>query len=228
MPPSDHGLSLSRMSTTVSELLQDPALPGKVATLQQALETERALRGRFYDDLTEEKKAEFINGEVIMDSPAKARHIRVRDRLHQLLGTYAKVHDLGFVGGEKALCVFPRNDYEPDIAFFGPEKTALIQPLTMKFPIPDFICEVLSEFTEARDRGVKLRDFEAHGVGEYWIIDAARETVEQFLPRHGSYELALKSGSGEVASAVVGGFAIPIRALFDDAENLRVLRAILA
>ena len=163
-----------------------------------------------------------------MHSPAKARHLTVRDRLHELLRSYCRTRQLGTVLGEKALCVFPRNDYEPDVVFFAPEKAALIGPDTMKFPIPDFICEVLSDSTEHRDRGVKFQDFAIHGVAEYWIVDAEREVIEQYLPREGRYELALKSGSGEVASSVVPGFRIPIRALFDDAENLRVLRTLLA
>ena len=58
--------------------------------------------------------------------------------------------------------------------------------------------------------------------------DAEHELLEQYLPQEGRYELALKSGSGEVVSVVVPGFRIPIRALFDEAENLRVLRALLA
>jgi Uma2 family endonuclease len=96
-----------------------------------------------------------------------------------------------------------------------------------RFPIPDFVCEVLSHSTEHRDRGVKFKDYAIHGVGEYWIIDPDREVLEQYLPRRGSYELVLKSGSGEVESKVIPGFRIPIRALFDDRENLRVLRALL-
>ena len=215
------------MSTDVAELLADPGLPEKVAALQLALETERERRERFYDEITDEK-AEFINGEVILHSPAKARHLQVRDRLHELLRSHVRIGGQGSVYGEKALCTFQRNDYEPDVVFFGPEKTALIDPDMFKFPIPDFACEVLSDSTGHRDRGVKFRDYAAHGVGEYWIVDADREILEQYLPREGRYELALKSGSGEVVSAVVPGFRIPIRALFDDAENLRVLRTLLA
>ncbi len=216
------------MSLAVNEFLDDPALPEKVDALRRVLETERTRRDRFYDEVSEEDKAEFINGEVVMHSPAKARHLEVRKRLERILSCFCESHKLGAVFGEKSLCVFPRNDYEPDVVFFGPEKTALIGPDTLKFPIPDFVCEVLSESTEHRDRGVKFRDFEAHGVGEYWLIDPEREVLEQYLPREGRYELALKSGSGEVASEVVPGFRVPIRALFDDAENLRVLRALLA
>src|SRR6266850_8335915 len=104
---------------------------------------ERARRERFYNEITEDQKAEFINGEVIVHSPNKIRHLEVRDNLHTLLRAFVQTRRLGFVAGEKALCVFPRNDYEPDVCYFGAEKRALIAPDTIKFPIPDFICEVL-------------------------------------------------------------------------------------
>jgi len=216
------------MTSLVAELLDDPALPDKVAALQERLAGEQTRRAKFYEEITEGDKAEFINGEVIMHSPAMARHTAARVRLTKLLHTYVSMQRLGQVYDEKSLCVFPRNDYEPDVVFFGLGKAALIDLTTLKFPIPDFICEVLSDSTEIRDRGVKFRDFEAHGVGEYWLVDAEGEVLEQYLRRGDRYELALKSGSGEVASSVVKGFRIPVRALFDDGENLRALRSLLA
>jgi Uma2 family endonuclease len=97
----------------------------------------------------------------------------------------------------------------------------------MKFPIPDFAVEVLSERTEARDRGVKFQDYEAHGVREYWIIDAEEEWVEQYIEKDGRYELRLKSGSGEIASSVIAGFRVPVRAIFDAKESLRVMQTLL-
>lgn len=216
------------MSRAVAELLADPLLPERLSELRQAFDTEQQQRERFYEEITEQEKAEFINGEVVMHSPARDKHTATRHRLERAMSIFCDSRALGSVRGEKALCVFPRNDYEPDVVFFGPAKAALIEPDTLRFPIPDFICEVLSESTEPRDRGVKFRDFEAHGVGEYWLIDPEQEIVEQYLPREGRYVLALMSGSGEVASAVVPGFRIPIRALFDDAENLQLLRTLLA
>ena len=78
------------------------------------------------------------------------------------------------------------------------------------------------------DRGIKFKDYEAHGVREYWIIDPEAETLEQYcLKRDKTYELRLKSGSGEVKSSVIKGFSIPIRAIFDRGENLRILRGLL-
>ena len=104
----------------------------------------------------------------------------------------------------------------------------MINLQTMKFPVPDFAVEVLSDITEFRDRGVKFQDFEAHGVGEYWIVDAAAEIVEQYVMRDGHFVLALKSGSGEIASVVVPGFRVPIRNFFDEREYLETLQQLLA
>jgi hypothetical protein len=87
---------------------------------------------------------------------------------------------------------------------------------------------VLSDSTERHDHGVKFRDFEAHGVGDYRIIHPEQEVLKQYLPRAGDYRLALKSGSGEVETSVICRFRISIRATFDNAENLRVLREMLS
>ena len=97
----------------------------------------------------------------------------------------------------------------------------------MIFPVPDLVVEVLSESTANRDRGIKFSDYAAHGVTEYWLIDPVGEILEQYILEGEGYSLELKSGTGTVKSAAVGGFELPIKALFDDAENLRTLRAIL-
>jgi Uma2 family endonuclease len=197
-------------------LLNDPALPGVVDELSARLKKEGQLRRRFYEEITPEMKAEFINGEVIIDLPAKARHTQSRQRIQNLLYNYAQIHNLGLIFGEKNLCTFPRNDYEPDVVFFGRKKAALIHGDTMQFPPPDFACEVLSSSTEQRDRGVKFRDYEAHGVAEYWIVDPKTKTLEQYVIGRGKrYDLRLKSKSGEVISTVVKGFKIPVAAIFD-------------
>lgn len=216
------------MNSLVEQAMELPTLPEIVDELQARLAQERARREKFYEEMIEGQKVEFINGEVIMHSPATLRHLETREHLHYLLGTYVRLNELGLVLGEKALCVFPRNDYEPDVCFFGREKAASLQPGQLKFPPPDFIAEVLSETTERIDRGEKFQDYQAHGVGEYWIIDPEQKVLEQYLAREGMYQLAEKSASGEIRSSVVKGFIIPVRALFDPQLNLAALRQILA
>lgn len=210
----------------IEPILHSPLLPDIAETLTARMREEAVRRRRFYEEMTDDQKVEFIEGEVVLHSPARNSHLIVRKHIEQLMDAFVRIHVLGVVHGEKCLCVFPRNDYEPDVVFFSPAKAAHFAADTMKFPVPDLAVEVLSTSTEKRDRGVKFQDYEAHGVGEYWIVDADAETVEQYLIRDGSYELHLKSGSGEITSPTIPGFQIPIRAMFDAQANLAWLQAL--
>ena len=215
---------MTSVETLIEPLRHSPQLLEAVALLSRQIDEERTRRHRFYEEMTPEEKVEFIDGEVVMHSPARNRHLDATSLLMNLISNYVRLHALGTVKTEKCLCVFPRNDYEPDIVFFGKEKSASLQPDTMKFPIPDFIVEILSESTEARDRGVKFEDYAAHGVGEYWIIDAGSETVEQYLLGPDGYDLKAKAATGTITSEVIAGLTLPVRAIFDEAENLAALR----
>jgi len=220
-------LILCGMKSVLAPLLESPELPDYVDELARTLARERQRREKFYDELTEDGSFEFINGEVVMHSPAKHKHNVTVKNLLRLLTTHVELGGLGVAVSEKALCVFPRNDYEPDIVFFGRKKAQTITGDTLKYPIPDFIVEVLSDSTAKNDRGVKFRDYAAHGVGEYWIVDPDTESVEQFVPKSGRYAKARRQKSGMIASDVVAGFRIPVRAIFDGRANFVALRKML-
>jgi Uma2 family endonuclease len=216
------------LEAEIGPLRRSLRLPAIVDLLQAQLAKEAAARRKFYEEMTDEQKVEFIEGEVILHSPARWAHTACRKHIEALLDAYVERHSLGLVSGEKSLCVFPRNDYEPDVVFFGKAKAATIQPRTMKFPVPDLAVEILSESTARRDRGVKFEDFAINGVDEYWIVDPEAEVVEQYLVRDGAYELKLKTGAGEIVSRAIAGLRLPIRAFFDSKEKTAALRALLA
>jgi len=218
---------MSSVERLIEPLRHSPQLPQAIAILQSEWEAERQRRDQFYRDITPEQKVEFIDGEIVLHSPARNRHLDVTVNVVQLLRTYVAIHNLGQVKCEKCLCVFPRNDYEPDVVFFGTDKASSFTPDTMKFPVPDLAVEVLSQSTEARDRGVKFEDFAASGVAEYWIIDADAAIVEQYLLENGEYELAVKSGSGVLQCRAIEGLVIPIDAIFDQQVNLQAMRKLL-
>ena len=218
---------MSSIDSLIDPLRHSPQLPQAIAILQSELEAERRQRDRFYLNMTPDQKIEFIDGEVVLHSPARNRHLDVTVNVLQLIRTYVLIHGLGQVKSEKCLCVFPRNDYEPDVVFFGPVKSANFTDDTMRFPVPDLAVEILSESTEFRDRGVKFEDFASNGVAEYWIVDAEAKIVEQYLLDNDQYSLALKSGSGILTSRVIEGLAVPIQAIFDEQENLKAIRKLL-
>ncbi|MEM1327202.1 MAG: Uma2 family endonuclease [Bacteroidota bacterium] len=200
----------------INELLDSPMAPAIVERVQSVLEDERKRRELFYNQITEQEKAEFINGEVIVHSPVRKIHSQIGLNLIRILDTYIVEHELGFLGFEKILIRCTRNDYEPDLCFFEQSIAAELEDDRTIFPIPNFIVEVLSKGTAARDRGIKFDDYEAHGVQEYWIIDPDEKMVEQYLlSEEGKFELRLKSNSGKVQLVTIEGLVVPIEAIFD-------------
>ncbi len=219
---------MATVDELLKPLLDSPQLPTLVDRLAQQLASERMKRQRFYEEMTPDQKIEFIDGSAILHSPARNRHLDVTMLTAKLLHTFVGIHRLGTVKSENCLCVFPRNDYEPDVVFFGPEKAARLTPETMKFPTPDLAVEVLSASTVHRDRGVKFEDFAINGVGEYWIIDTMAQTVEQYVLVDAQYELRVKSSSGRIRSVVISGLEFEIESMFDEQRNLDALRTIMA
>ncbi len=211
----------------LESLLNAPDLPEILQQAERAWADEQARRAKFLNDITPEHKWEFINGEVIMHSPALQRHLVATGNLYQILFVYAKNQHCGSVFVEKAMTSFPRNDYEPDVIFFGPAKSACILPDTLRFPVPDLIVEVLSPSTEKRDRGVKFSDYALHGVSEYWIVDTVAEMVELYKldANTQTYAPAELIASGYIESTTIVGLKIPVAAVFDEDVTMEVLRS---
>ncbi|MGH9947043.1 MAG: Uma2 family endonuclease [Pyrinomonadaceae bacterium] len=216
------------MNITVEKTMEMPNAVLFARKLDAALKAEKKKREHFYEIIDENKKMEFINGEIIFQSPVKLQHNSVTIRLVTLLSTYVSKKSLGYVGVEKILISLTRNDYEPDICFFYITKSVNFKPKQMQFPAPDLVAEVLSESTEIHDRETKFQDYAAHGVSEYWIVDPENETAEQYMLRNEEYELVLKAKDGMIESVAVDGFAIPIKAIFNESENLAVMKSLIA
>jgi len=218
------------MSDLLLQLLDTPQAPLIIQKAQIFLHNEYQKRQAFYQWLDEDKKAEFINGEVVVHSPALDRHNSAMLLLATLLRVYVDDRRLGIVRAEKALVELTRNSYEPDICYFGPEKAASIGEELLYYPAPDLVVEVLSKSTEKIDREVKFADYAAHQVAEYWIIDPKRRTIEQYGIDADTEEYALLGLFGikdTIASHAVRSFSIPVRAVFDVTANVAALRTLL-
>lgn len=217
-----------KVTSEIVDLLMDR--PEAFQILEQAhtlLRNEQSKREQFYNEITDDIKAEFINGEVIVHSPVKSSHAQASENLFSILRIYALKHRLGRVTHEKVMARFTRNDYEPDVMFFGKEKADTIKPEQSLFPIPDFVIEVLSDSTAERDRGVKYRDYEAHQVNEYWLIDVEAKYVEQYVIKNGEYVLIKKTDEGIIHCSTLKGLDIPIEAIFDEQQQFNFIQKII-
>ncbi len=220
-------IQVIKHSSFYNQLMQSPTLKLLMDETAKKLNSEQKLRKKFYDELTPNVKAEFINGKVIMHSPVKLRHSQASDNLFSLLKIFVIKNKLGSIHHEKLLVKLTRNDYEPDICFFKKEKSKHFEAEQMLFPAPDFIVEVLSPSTEKLDRTTKYEDYAAHGVEEYWIVSPEKQTVEQYFLTKTGYELNIKSKTGTIKSEAIGKFEMPVRAIFDEEINLKSLNEIL-
>ena len=219
------------LETRVNDLLEAPDAKLVIERVQAILADEAQRRRAFREWLRDDVKAEFINGDVIMHSPVKRRHLDATQNLLTLLRVYVHLHKLGAVDSEKALVGLTRNDYEPDICYWNAETAASFQYDQMEHPAPDLIVEILSKSTTGRDRGIKFEDYAAHGVLEYWIIDPVRKAVEQYQLDEATMAFATVATLyiGDALKAItVPGFEIPVLAIFDREANMETLRLLMS
>ena len=216
------------MSTAraLAELERSPELFEHIAHLQRVAEDELRRREQFYCEINPATLAEFINGQIVMPAPESPVHTQTILRIARLLEGFAGPRGLGTVYPAGCLVRCRRNDYVPDVCFFHAARHAALPEHPGVFPPPDLAVEVLSPTSEPNDRGLKLAEYARHGVGEYWLVDADHGLVEQYVALAGDREYRLRARlpvGARLTSTVLAGLEIPVAAIFDAAENQRVL-----
>jgi len=68
----------------------------------------------------------------------------------------------------------------PDLAGWRRERMPQLPNVTAMTVAPDWVCEVLSEETEALDRGSKMLAYAREGVEHVWLVNPAERTLEVY------------------------------------------------
>jgi NADH:ubiquinone oxidoreductase subunit C len=118
------------MDAVLKDILESPRLHDYVNELQQYLLEEDSKRKAFYQNMRDDEKVEFINGEVVYHSPAKYKHTQLVENIASVLTRFVRKNNLGQVLREKALVKLRRNDFEPDVCFFRKEISDAFEPNT--------------------------------------------------------------------------------------------------
>jgi hypothetical protein len=92
---------MSSIDDLIAPVLRSPQLPMIVQRLQDQWAEENRRRHEFYNQISPDQKAEFIDGEMIVHSPARNRHLDVTKFVAKLLDTYTQIHGLGEIKVEK-------------------------------------------------------------------------------------------------------------------------------
>ncbi|MGQ9625707.1 MAG: Uma2 family endonuclease [Anaerolineae bacterium] len=154
----------------------------------------------------EDVKAEYVDGKVIVHSPASTRHVDMVLFLASLLKFFVAKHDLGTVlGPEAQVRLRPGLRRVPDLLFVAKERTDIIRETFLEGP-PDLIIEIVSPDSIARDWREKYWEYEQAGVSEYWVIDPQARRMDVYcLEETGRYK-AMTAEAGVYRSRVVSGF----------------------
>jgi Uma2 family endonuclease len=160
----------------------------------------------------EDTYAEWVNGEVIMLSPASFLHQDVGTFLTALLRHFVETHRLGVVLPApfqmKTGPDLPGR--EPDILFIAREHLDRLKDVYLDGPA-DLVVEIISPDSRARDRGDKFYEYEQGGVREYWLIDPLRKQAEFYqLGADGIYRLVPVSEDGIYRSVVLNGLWLKV------------------
>ncbi len=138
-------------------------------------------------DLPETNKiVELINGEVVVAPSPVDRHQQVSGNLYFSLRQQIPSGTWRFAPADVYLDEY--NVVQPDLFWIGDDNDHchLVDGKYWR-GAPDLVIEVLSPGTTRQDRDVKYRLYEAGGVREYWIVDAAESYVEVYRLTAGQF-----------------------------------------
>ena len=171
----------------------------------------------------EDTLAEWVDGEVVMYSPASNRHQDLARFLTSVLGIYVETHSLGVIRPAPFQMKLERGR-EPDLLFVASGHLARLKETYLDGPA-DLVVEVVSPESVGRDRGEKFYEYAQGGVPEYWLIDPQMEWGEFYRLKEGRYHLAFSGRKGEYHALALPGFWLRVEWLWQEPlpHPLRVL-----
>jgi Uma2 family endonuclease len=160
----------------------------------------------FLDWLDEDTYAEWVNGEVVMTSPASFKHQDINGFLYNIVRIYNDIFELGKVIFAPFQVKLTKNSREPDLIFISHSNLNNLQA-TFYLGAPDLIVEIVSPESQSRDRVDKFNEYEANGVKEYWLIDPTKnEAIFYQINSNGKFEVIPEDAEGRYYSKVLKGF----------------------
>lgn len=163
----------------------------------------------------EDTLAEWVNGEVIMTSPASLRHQNIAAFLSQIFSLFVEQHELGKVIIPPFQMKLATSGREPDLLFVATEHLDRLQETYLDGPA-DLVVEIVSPESIGRDRGEKFYEYAQGGVPEYWLIDPQAEIAEFYRLAGTHYRLVLGDHEGRYEAQTVPGLWLQVEWLWQE------------
>lgn len=156
--------------------------------------------------------AEWVDGQIILMSPASIEHQDLILFIARLLADFVDRWQLGHVwtmGVSMRLRRRP-SGREPDVLFLSHANADRLRPTYLDGPA-DLAVEIVSPDSIERDLVEKVREYEAHDLPEYWAVDPLRRQAHfRQLGPDGRYRLIEPDADGFYRSAALPDYRLRV------------------
>jgi Uma2 family endonuclease len=163
----------------------------------------------FYRLAGEDSDWEYLDGRIVMHSPASDAHEDLFRFLLTLLSIFLDDRKLGLVRGSRyPMRLDPEWSPEPDLLVVRQERKHLMTSHRLEGPA-DFVIEIASDSDPGLDAREKLPRYRQAGIEEIWLINPFKKEILVDVKKASGYERATLL-SGRLDSAVLPGFWIDV------------------
>jgi Uma2 family endonuclease len=164
------------------------------------------------------RRYEIIDGELHMSKQPHWHHEETIATIVAQLYQWSESTGLGRVSPTPGVIFGEMDNVVPDVVWISNERlNALLDEAGHLLGAPELVVEVLSYGgqNEDRDRKLKLKLYESHGVQEYWIADWRLKQMEVYRRDAGQLKfVSVFLPADTLTSPLLPGFACQVRRLF--------------
>jgi Uma2 family endonuclease len=188
-------MTIANRDVELSEISDQKPHPGRRMTEEEFV--------AWCDDKT---RAEWVDGEVIIMSPANLQHVRLNQFLGAVLREFVESQAVGEVVGPEfqVRLASQRRRRVPDILFVATAHADRLRTTYLE-GAPDMSIEIVSPDSDSRDWREKYLEYEKAGVSEYWVIDPLSQHVEAYTLTDQSYK-RINEKNDQILSVVLPKF----------------------
>lgn len=179
---------------------------------------EKKLKKYTYEDyckISDDKRYELIDGELLMTPSPITRHQRISGKLEFVLRRFLMENNLGELFYAPYDVYFDNeNVVQPDILFISKDRAEIIGEKNVQ-GAPDLVVEIISENSAYRDMVLKKKLYAKFGVMEYWMVIPEGEEIEIYTLKDNTYQLYKAYSKGDtLESPLLKGLKIGLVDIF--------------
>jgi Uma2 family endonuclease len=175
----------------------------------------------FYGLADEDCDWEYLDGRIVMHSPASYRHEALFSFLNFLLGGYLDTRGgATVIGSRYPMRLDPEWSPEPDLLVVRDGRRHLLTSRCLEGPA-DWVIEIASESDPRLDTREKLPRYREAGIEEIWLINPFAHEIH-IEAKHTVEYTARALAAGRLGSVTIPGFWIDVSWLWQEPLPSRV------